>query len=263
MVPDIIRAGSALLPASLVAGAALTYLLGVVAFRRRGHRWPVSRSVAAVGGFTSLATAVLPPLTDSDYFPTHVAEHLVLTMLAPLLLALSAPVTLAVRTLPVAGRRLLLTAVHSRPAGLLAFAPTVLVLQVGGTYAYYLTGLFEAAEQHPVLHVAVHAHLFTAGCLLSWYLVGRDPMPARDEVRTRLTVLLIAAAGHDVLAKLLYAGLLPHGGGSPGEVRAGAHLMYYGGDAIEVALAVALLVPWYARGGRRLAAERRRALARS
>jgi putative membrane protein len=257
-VPELVRAGSALL---LVAGAALTYVIGVIAFRRRGHRWPVSRSVAAVGGFTSLAAALMPPLTGSDY-PTHVADHLTLTMLAPLLLALSAPVTLAVRTLPVTARRLLLHGLHSRAARLLAFAPTVLVLQVGGTYAYYVTGLFEAAEQHPVLHVAVHAHLFAAGCLLSWYLVGRDPLPARGEVRTRLAVLLIAAVSHDVLAKLLYARLLPQGGGSPAQLRAGAQLMYYGGDAIEVALAVALLLPWYARGGRRLAAERRRALAR-
>lgn len=201
----------------------------------------------------------MPPLAASEYFPTHVSQHLLLAMLAPLLLALSAPVTLAVRTLPVAARRLVLNGVHSRVATLLAFAPMVLAIQVGGTYAYYLTGLFEAAEQRPWLHVAVHAHLFASGCLLSWYLIGRDPMPARGEVRTRLAVLLVAAASHDVLAKLLYARLLPHGGGAPAELRAGAELMYYGGDAIEVALAVALLLPWYARSGRRLAAERRRA----
>jgi putative membrane protein len=232
--------------------------MGVVAFRRRGNRWPLSRSIAALGGFGSLAAALLPPLGGSDYFPAHVAQHLALTMLAPLLLALSAPVTLALRTLSPAPHRLLLDVVHSRVAGLLAFAPVVLALQVGGAYAYYLTGLFEAAEQRPWLHVAVHLHLFAAGCLLSWYLIGRDPMPARAGVPIRLVVLLVAAAGHDVLAKLMYARLLPSGGGSAAELRAGAQLMFYGGDAIEVALAVALLLPWYARGGRRLAHERRR-----
>jgi putative membrane protein len=175
---------------------------------------------------------------------------------------LSAPITLAVRTLPPAARRLVLGLVHSRAARALAFAPAVLALQLGGTYAYYLTGLFEAAEQHPWLHVAVHMHLFLAGCLLSWYLIGRDPMPARAGVRTRLAVLLVAAAGHDVLAKLMYARLLPPGGGSPAQLRAGAQLMFYGGDLIEVALAVALLLPWYARTGRRLAHERRRAALR-
>ncbi len=35
--------------------------------------------------------------------------------------------------------------------------------------------------------------------------------------------------------------------------------MYYGGDAVEVALAVAVLLPWYAHGGRELRRATRRA----
>jgi putative membrane protein len=34
--------------------------------------------------------------------------------------------------------------------------------------------------------------------------------------------------------------------------------MYYGGSAVEVALAVALMAGWYARGGRELRRERAR-----
>jgi putative membrane protein len=253
-VPDISRACLTLLP---VAG----YLAGVVVLRRRGDRWPISRSAAALGGFITLAVALMPPLASSEHFPTHVAQHLAVSMLAPLLLALSAPVTLALRTLPPAPRKLVLTGLHSRAARLLAAAPTVLALEVGGLYAYYLTGLFQVTEEHPWLHVAVHAHLFAAGCLFSWYLVGRDPMPARPGVRTRLIVLLIAAASHDVLAKLMYSQLLPRGGGTPAELHAGAQLMFYGGDAIGIALAVALLLPWYAGAGRRVAHDRRRAAA--
>ena len=41
-------------------------------------------------------------------------------------------------------------------------------------------------------------------------------------------------------------------GGSPEAVRTGAQLMFYGGDVIDLALAVVLLAGWYARGGRRL-----------
>lgn len=257
-VPELVRVGFAL---SFVGGTTLAYLAGVAVLRRAGHRWPAGRSAAALGGFAALAVALLPPLAGAEHFPAHVLQHLTLTMLAPLLLALSAPVTLALRTLPPRPRRLVLTSLHSRAVRVLAFAPTVLILEIGGTYAYYLTGLFEATERHPSLHAAVHAHLFAAGCLFSWYLVGRDPMPARAGMRTRVVVLLVAAASHDVLAKLLYAHLLPSGGGTPAELRAGAQLMFYGGDAIEIALAVALLLPWYARTGRRLAHERRRAAA--
>lgn len=73
------------------------------------------------------------------------------------------------------------------------FAPLVLVLVVGGMYAYYLTPVFAASHQHPWLHPVVHTHMFLAGCLWSWYLVGSDPMRARPSIRTSLIVLFLAA----------------------------------------------------------------------
>jgi len=182
-------------------------------------------------------------------------------MLAPPALALSAPITLALRTLPRDGRRRLLAVVHTRFARVTMFAPLVLVLEVGGMYAYYLTPLFADSHQHPWLHVAVHTHMFLAGCLLSWCLVGRDPMPTRPSTRTSLIVLFLAGGSHDLLAKLMYAHLLPQGSGSAEQIHAGSQIMFYGGDAIELALAVALLVPWYARTGRQIARERRRTTA--
>ena len=55
----------------------------------------------------------------------------------------------------------------------------------------------------PVSEGLLHVHMFLAGCLLSWYLIGVDPMARRPDIRTALVVLFIAAAGHDILAKLL------------------------------------------------------------
>ena len=40
-------------------------------------------------------------------------------------------------------------------------------------------GRCHAAEAMPGLYAAVHAHMIFAGCLLSWYLVGVDPLPGR------------------------------------------------------------------------------------
>jgi hypothetical protein len=69
--------------------------------RRRGVRWPVTRAAAALAGSLCAAAAVLPPIASHDeVFPVHVAQHLLLGMAAPAFLALSAPVTLALRTLP-------------------------------------------------------------------------------------------------------------------------------------------------------------------
>jgi putative membrane protein len=248
----------AYLPVLAVAVAAAGYAAGVVRLRGRGDGWPRARVAAAAAGFATVAAAVVPP-PAGERFPAEVTRHLLLAMAGPLALALAAPVTLALRTAPSRLRRRLLAVLHSRPARLVTRAPVVLLLAVGGTYAYYLTPLHGAAGHRPWLHAAVHGHMFLAGCLLSWYLAGRDPLPRRPPARVALLVLLVAAGSHDVLAKLMYAHGLPAGAGPVADVRLGAQVMFYGGDAVTVALAAAVLSAWYARAGRTLAHARRRA----
>jgi hypothetical protein len=64
-----------------------------------------------------------------------------------------------------------------------------------------------------VIHAAVHLHMFLAGCLLNWAVIGIDPIRRRPGTRGKLAALFIEAAGHDTLAKLMYAWMLPAGGG--------------------------------------------------
>ena len=59
--------------------------------------------------------------------------------------------------------------------------------------------------------------------------------------------MIIVAAGHDTLAKLIYAWNLPVGGGPIASRHTGAELMYYGGSVIEVALAAVVMAQWYQR----------------
>lgn len=244
-----------LLPLLLVATG---YLAGVAQLRRRGDRWPPVRVVTAVAGLGCLAAATLPPVaTHDEQFPIHILQHLLLASFAPLLLALSAPVTLALRTLPTE-RRLVLALVHSRAARVASNPAVVLGLDIGVLYTLYLTPLYGAVEGSPVLHAVVHLHMLTAGCLLSWYLIGIDPMPRRASVRARLVVLVAAGGAHNILVKLLYAYTLPSCGGTPQQIHTGAHLMFYGGDVAEVLLAVFLLAGWYARTGRELTRGQRR-----
>ena len=207
-------------------------------------------------------SALSPPVASHDeIFPVHIAQHLLLAMAAPLLLAVSAPVTLALRALPVRPRRVLLRVLQSRLAAAMFTPVIVLVLDAGGLYGFYLTGMYAAAERSTLLHAAVHLHMFLAGCLLSWLLIGVDPVRRRPGAWGRLAVLVIAAASHDILAKLMYAWNLPADAG-PGAARhLGSELMYYGGTVIDVALAVVIMAQWYAATGRALARERRTARA--
>jgi cytochrome c oxidase assembly factor CtaG len=159
-----------------------------------------------LAGSFCTAAAVLPPIASHDeLFPVHVGQHLLLGMAAPAFLALSAPVTLALRTLPRRPRRILLRLLHGFPVAVLAAPATAVVLDLGGLYALYLTGLYQAAEHDDLVHAAVHIHMFLAGCLLSWAVIGLDPVRRRPGTWVRLTALIIAAAGHDTLAKLIYA----------------------------------------------------------
>lgn len=251
-----------LLPLVLTVATAAAYTAGVVRLRGRGVAWPFRRTVAAAAGAGAVAVAVLPPLGDHDeVFPVHAAQHLLLAMVAPALLALSGPVTLALRTLPTRSRRTLLSLLHSRPVTLLTAPPVALVLDVGGLAVLYLTGLYARTLDDGALHALAHLHVFLAGCLLSWVLVGIDPMPRRPRHMTRVTVLVLAAAAHDTLCKVLYARNLPVGAGPVLERHVGAELMYYGGTVVDVLLAVALMAQWYQATGREHSHELRRATA--
>jgi len=248
-----------LIALAMTLAALAGYGTGLHRLRRCGVRWPVTRVAAILTGSLCVAAAVLPPIASHDeLFPVHAGQHLLLGMAAPAFLALSGPVTLALRTLPRRPRRVLLRLLHSFPGAVLAAPATAVVLDLGGLYALYLTGLYQAAEHDDLVHAAVHMHMFLAGCLLSWALIGVDPVRRCPDTGIRLTVLIIAAAGHDTLAKLIYARNLPAGGGSIVSRHTGAELMYYGGTVIEVALAAVVMAQWYLASGRALARTRRR-----
>ena len=92
---------------SLVAARRRPYLFGVRRLRRRGDRWPVGRTVSFVGlglGTVLVATTSGLAAYDNDLFAAHMVQHMLLSMVASVFLALGAPVTLALRTLPRAPR---------------------------------------------------------------------------------------------------------------------------------------------------------------
>jgi putative membrane protein len=243
----------------LLSGLTLAaYLVGANRLHRRGDRWPVARVWCMVGGTVCVAAAAVPPLGSHDeLFPVHVSQHLLVAMIGPALFALSGPVTLALRTVPTGTRGALLHVLHSRPLTVIASPAVALVLDVGGLYTLYLTGMYGALESHELLHAAVHLHMFLAGCLLSWVVIGIDPIRRRSTA-VKLVTLTLAAAAHDTLAKLMYAHDLPAGGGPILERHIGTEIMYYGGTVMELVLAAVVMTQWWRATGRSLANAARR-----
>jgi putative membrane protein len=254
--------GATLLVVGLLLVAALLYLAAVRTARARGRQWPAQRTALWLLGLTCAASAVVGPLAERAHsdLRAHMVGHVLLGMLAPLLLTLAAPVTLALRALPPGPGRRLTRLLRSVPFAVLTHPAIAALLDVGGLWVLYRTGLYEASMQSPPVHALVHAHVLLAGYLFAFALVGADPNPHRAHLAVRVAVLALAVTAHNVLAKLIYAFpmvMLP-----AEQARAGAQIMYYGGAPVEIVIIVLLGLEWLRRQDRSRAAARRVAVAR-
>jgi putative copper resistance protein D len=124
---------------------------------------------------------------------------MLLSMVAPVFLALGAPVTLALRTLPSAGRGRLLALLHSRVVRVLTFPLIPWLLFVGSPFALYFSGWYPATLEHAWLHELLHAHFLAVGCLFFWPLVGIDPVPGRVGHPFRMLMLFATLPFHAFL----------------------------------------------------------------
>ena len=185
----------------LVLAAGL-YLYGAHRLRARGDHWPAGRTVLFLGpGLGSVALVTLSGLAayDQTLLSVHMVQHMVLGMIAPIFLALGAPVTLALRTLPVRPRRMLVAVLHSRVAKVLAFPLVAYGLFVATPFALYFTGLYRSTLAYGWLHELVHAHFVLIGCLFFWPLLGLDPLPGRWPYPGRALLMVLSTPFHAVL----------------------------------------------------------------
>jgi len=185
------------------------YLAAIVAVRRRGDRWSVGRTVAWIAGLlaVSYATAGGLGVYSQVSFSYHMAAHMVLSMVAPILLVIGAPVTLLLRALPgadvpggVGPRQLLSSALRSWPARLLSHPIVATVIFVASLYAVYFTGLFGELMSNHLGHAFMEVHFLFAGYLFFEVLIGEAPLPRRPPHLARLGLLLLAMPFHAFFA---------------------------------------------------------------
>jgi cytochrome c oxidase assembly factor CtaG len=178
------------------------YVLGVWTLRSRGDHWPVGRTLAfLVGGIGSFYVATQSGLAayDTTLLSAHMVQHMILSMVVPLFLALGAPVTLALRTLGRRPRGWLLTVLHSRVAKVLTFTPLTLLLYVLSPWALYFSGWYTATLHSELQHEILHVHLVLVGSLFFWPLLGVDPLPGRIPHPFRLLAIVLTLPFHAFL----------------------------------------------------------------
>ncbi len=253
------------------------YLLGVATLRRRGDRWPVGRTLAFVPvgmGLFWFATSSGLAAYDTTLLSVHMVQHMVLSMLVPLALALGAPVTLALRTLPARPRRWLLVCLHSRVARVLSFPPLAFLLYVVSPWALYFTGWYDASLRSAYVHEMMHVHLVLVGSLFFWPLVGADPVPGRVGYPFRVLLAVLTLPFHAFLGVTImgqtsliagewYRALRdgPMGSWLPpalDDQHLAGGILWGSGDLVGLAFFVVLFVQWVRSSTREAAREDRR-----
>ncbi|QGV81834.1 cytochrome c oxidase assembly protein [Streptomyces ficellus] len=181
------------------------YGWGVVRLRRRGDAWPVGRTVFFVTGVLSVALVMCTKLNDYGMvmFSVHMVQHMVISMLSPILLLLGAPVTLALRALPVASRRgakgpreLLLALLHSRYMRIVTHPVFTIPLFIASLYALYFTPLFDFLMGSKPGHIAMMVHFLAVGLVFFWPIMGVDPGPHRPGYVMRMLELFAGMPFH-------------------------------------------------------------------
>ncbi|MEU4100358.1 cytochrome c oxidase assembly protein [Streptomyces tanashiensis] len=180
------------------------YGWGVARLRRRGDAWPVSRTVLFTVGVLSVALMMCTRLNDYGMvmFSVHMVQHMVISMLSPILLLLGAPVTLALRALPVAGRgstgprELLLKLLHSRYMRVITHPAFTISMFIASLYGLYFSPLFDFLMGSKAGHIGMMVHFLMVGLIFFWPIMGVDPGPHRPGYVMRMLELFAGMPFH-------------------------------------------------------------------
>lgn len=196
--PDALFLGIVLLSTAL-------YVRGVYRLRKQGDSWPIFRTISFLSGmyFIVYATSGGVGVYAHFSFSYHMIAHMILGMIAPIFIILSAPITLALRTLPQGRtptergvRGTLIAALHSKLVSIWVNPVVALLLFDGSLFALYFTSLFGGMMQSHIGHFAMNLHFVLAGLLFFHVIIGVDPNPKRVPYLMRIVILFAAMSIH-------------------------------------------------------------------
>ncbi len=246
--------------APLVSGAlviaAVAYGVGVLAVRRDhpARPWPVRRSAAFVAGLAVVAIATQSGVAayDDVLFWVHMWQHLLLLMVAPPLLLLGQPVTLALHASRNPWHSWLKRGLRSNTVSVVTFPLVGFGLYSATVVGTHLTGFMNLVLTHPVVHDLEHAVYLAAGLLYFLPLVGRQPLRWRLSFPAQLFFFVIAMPVDTFTGVVLmqtnhelfpaYAGRRTWGPSLVADLHAGGAVMWIGGDALMLLFIVLLFV---------------------
>ena len=198
------------------------YIRGVVVLTRRGDKWPVNRTIFFAIGISVADFAVNGGLGVYSHvaFSFHMVAHMALATVAPIGIVLGAPITLALRTLPIGQtpqergvRGFALALLHSRYSKFLTNPIVAMLVFDGSMFALYFTDLFKWLMSYHFGHFFMEMHFYIAGFLFFASLIGVDPIPNKFPFVGRIVVILAAMSIHAFFSiSLMSSSVLVDGG---------------------------------------------------
>lgn len=196
----------------VVAALAGAYLVGWRRLRRRGYRrlargWRLALYLTGLG---TVGLALLSPIDHwaSWMFTFHMAQHLLLNMMAPPLLLLANPFPvvlwgLPARARPRVGRLLTRRTPVRRALRALTLLPVAWLVHVGTLWAWHLPVAYQAALEHELIHDLEHLTFFGTGLLFWWRVVNPAPRLHGRPHAGHILYLLAATAQNTALGALI------------------------------------------------------------
>jgi putative copper resistance protein D len=227
---------------------AVGYIVGVRRLAARGREWSRWRTVSYLSGTALLIIAVQSGLAayDDQVFWIHVIQHLLLMNFAPILLALSAPITLALQASDRPTQRVLLSILHN-PVVEFFTNPIVVVIAAYGTMlVYFLSPFYNFSLEHPLVHDLTHLHFLVSGCLFWFLIVGRDPSRWRLSFPAKLGLLAVGIPVNAILGVSLTgatASIAPHFH-TLGDTKAGGSILWVVGELTSLVALGIVLYQW-------------------
>jgi cytochrome c oxidase assembly factor CtaG len=235
------------LQTAVVLFAAVAYALAVVRVRRRRRTTSLLRMAAFAAAVGVLLVAFLSPLDrlgEERLFSAHMAQHLLIGDVAPLLVVLGLDGPLLRPLIAVRAVQRLRRLAHPLVA---------LPLWAVSLCVWHLTPLYDAALDHATVHALQHGLFFACGVLVWAALLEPLPGPAWFTAGRKLVYVaamwLVSLAlsqvflwsGHAYYARYVEAprtwGLSP-----VGDQRAGGGVMLVEGSLVMLGVAVWLLL---------------------
>ncbi len=240
--------------------ALVGYLLAARRVNRTGPRTPIAgwRIACWLGGLATILIALVSAidLYAEDFLSIHMVQHLLLSMVAPPLLALGAPITLLLRVAtPEVRRRLILPVLHSRFVRFIASPLVAWPLFTATMFVTHFSPIYDAALEDPGIHVAEHAVFLVTGMLFWSPIVAADPIPHRLGFPARVAYVVLQMPVNAAVGLMIY--FAPHvlyqhyatlartwGPSARVDQQIGGALMWGAGDIILLGTVPLLVAAW-------------------